>query len=68
MSSDGGGDLESETRVCKRWIARWQKRVKKRRRGMRPLSIYNGKNATHVAHRTQQPTQRFDFHTNTLTG
>jgi hypothetical protein len=41
--SGGGGDLESETRVCKRWITRRQERVRKRRRGTRPLYIYNSK-------------------------
>jgi hypothetical protein len=66
MSGDGDGDLESETRVCKRWIARRQERVRKRRRETRPLHIYNGKNVAHVAHCMRQPTQRFNFHTNTL--
>jgi hypothetical protein len=60
MSGGDGGDLESETRVGKKWIARRQERVRKRRRGTRPLYIYNGK-------KTRQPTQWFDFHTNILT-
>jgi hypothetical protein len=51
--------LDNKARVCKGWIVGRQEQVKKRRR--RPLYIHNGKNMVHVAHWTQQPTQRLDF-------
>jgi hypothetical protein len=41
--SGSGRDLESGTRVCKRWTTGRKERVRKRGRGTRPLYVYNGK-------------------------